>query len=431
MRKRTLPFHASVRLRSGAALTVAPVSQPRGRKLGPAAALYVFAQLGAYLAFVPLFALLLPRRAVLMAPDRAAAFLSLVLLVGGLTASIAHVLVGRFSDVWMRKHGNRRAVLCAGLLATLGSLALLGYLMREGAMVLGIVLFQLSFNLLFAPLGAVLADHFPDSARGRIAALTNPALQLANLGTTLLALLFPHDTPMAFAILAALIGFLVLPLCVAWPFDRVYLPALPVEDHPDEFEPLSLVRRDFVLLWFSRMVLQIGAAFVLNYFYLYLSAIGLGGSGGVSDLMGKLALVAALVAVPVTLVGGIWSDMRVRRRLPMIAAAVLCAITLIIMALTDSLTAIYIGFVGFQTGLAIYLSIDMALVARLVSRHERCGELLGYMNLTNTIPSILTPATILLFADQRSNLPWASCFMVVAVLSLIAAGLVTRVRSVA
>ena len=88
------------------------------------------------------------------------------------------------------------------------------------------------------------------------------------------------------------------------------------------------------------------------------------------------------------------------------------------------------AFVLFHVGLTAFLSVDSAMVAQLLSNNERRGELLGFMNLTNTVPSILVPALTLLSVRSNPVPDWSIAFAVAGVLAIAAAAILSRIRTI-
>ncbi len=387
---------------------------------------YAIAFFGAHLAFIPLFALLLPRRVAAVAPDSAITLLSILLLVGGIAASLAHIAAGRFSDRWLRRHGSRRGVIVIGLVALAGSQLLLAVAVDATALLVAIIAFQLALNLMFAPLGALLADHVPDARKGRVAGWLNATLPLASLGTALAAFLFPVDGPGGFLLIAAISGLALLPLLYRWPFGPV-APHRPAD--PVAVAAISAGQRgDYIRMWCARLMVQLGAAFVISYFFLYL--VDLASARDASRLMGILAALATFLSVASAVAAGHWSDRRNYRRPPMIAAALACAVGLLAMAATPYWPVVVAAFILFHVGLTAFLSVDSAMVTQLLSAHERRGELLGFMNLTNTIPSILVPALALVSVRSNPVPDWSIAFAIAGALALAAAAILTRIRTI-
>ena len=394
----------------------------------PGERLYSLSFLGAHLAFMPIFALLLPRRIAVIAPEQAIETLSSLLLIGGIVASVAHIAAGRWSDRWLVKFGSRRGLIGLGLIALCAAQVGLAVAQTWTALVIAIIIFQVALNLMFAPLGALLADYISDERKGRVAGLLNAALPLSSIGTAVAAFLFPRDGPGGFLLVAIASGLAILPLLIAWPFGAGAKPRKP--NDVAAIPPSREARRDYLKIWCARLLIQLGAAFVINYFYLYL--IDLGGNGvQASRRIGSFAMVATAASFASAIGSGFWSDRVGRRKPPLMLASLAATSGLLVLALEPSPLMVLAAYVIFHVGLTAFLSVDSALVAQLLAHSRRRGELLGLMNLTNTLPAIIVPAIAIRAASEAAPLNWPLAFVMAATLALGALALISRIRTIA
>ena len=112
-------------------------------------------------------------------------------------------------------------------------------------------------------------------------------------------------------------------------------------------------------------------------------------------------------------------------------AAALCAATALALVQMGSGWVLLTGYGLFQVALIAYLALDTALVAQLLGESRRPGEMLGYLNLANTMPSILVPSLVLALSRGSAEAIWAPGFVGTALCCVVAAGLVARMRAVA
>lgn len=374
---------------------------------------YGLALFGAHLAFMPLLVLLLPRRVEALTDGDAATALSQILLTGALVASVANIGAGNLSDRWMRSRGNRRAPLALGVALTLASYVWLAAADSLAGLTAAVIAFQLSVNAMLSPLSALLTDHFPHGEKGRISGLANAALPLSSAVVAPLVWLFPRDHPGAFLLTGGVAVACFVPLVVTWPFAGAAAPSpapvLPARD------PGSSRRRDFALAWFARFVVQLGAAFMIGYLYVFVGArsTGAGGPGDESETarrIAALALFATLFATCSALACGRLSDRLGRRRLPLALAAICAGFALAVLGSDPGWVMFLAAYTVFHAALAGFLAIDTALVAEMVTAHPRRAALLGIMNLTNTLPAVLAPGIALMvlqYNPQVTSLLWA------------------------
>ena len=394
---------------------------------------YGLAFLGAHLGFMPLLVLLLPRRIEAFAPDDAAVLLSWLLLIGGVVAGLAHILAGGIGDRWIARFGNRRGLIAIG--TGLIVLSYIGLARAESfpALLAAIIFFQISLNCCFAPLGALLADHFPHEMKGRLGGLANAAMPASVLVVAVIAVIFPVDTPWAFVAVGALSAACVVPLLVLWPFSAII--AEPDAPQDAAVEPVRRFPADFAIAWTARLLIQIGAVFVTSYIYLFIAATQASSPAwetiNASEILAILTVPAALLAILATLIGGHVSDWRALRRVPAFLSAMICAVGLGGLAMVPEPWLFIAAYCLFQIGLAAFLSIDTALVAQLVSGHPRRGTMLGVMNLANTMPAIIAPTLILLaFREDAIAGALSTLFGVLTICTLTAGAMMLFIRNV-
>jgi MFS family permease len=211
----------------------------------------------------------------------------------------------------------------------------------------------------------------------------------------------------------------------AWPFGAVA--HRPLVAAPAQAMTRS-ARMDFARMWAARLALQIGAMVVIGYFYLYLTTRL--GPVQATGRMATLAILAMATSFVSALAAGHWSDRSGRRRPPMIAAALAAAVGLALLALDPPWPLLLAGYLLFHLGLTAFLSVDAAMVALLLFSSDRRGEMLGYLNLTNTLPSIIVPALGVGALWSPGATSWGFIFAGTALLGLVAAFLILRVRTI-
>jgi MFS family permease len=322
-------------------------------------------------------------------------------------------------------------------------LAYVGFALADNIATLfvAVIFFQISLNCCFSPLGALLADHFPDEVKGRLGGLLTAALPTSTLLVVPAALFFPEDGFLPFLLIGGVVIGCQLPLLAIWGLGPVIeskrthsIEFVGDRKQTNVFSDPTLLK-DFALAWFSRVLVQTGAAFVIGYIYLYLSVTQLPQEGwvgaGASEILAALTAPSAILAIGVTLVAGFLSDRAKNRRAPLFVFACLFGVGMGLLASATKLVWFFIGYVLLQTALAAYLSVDTALIAQLVTGHPRRGLLLGVMNLSNTFPSIIVPVIALLAFNENevagilTNMFWGF-----AVAALFAGALVLLIRTV-
>lgn len=368
------------------------------------------------------------------APEHALATLSGLLLIGGGVASVAYILAGFISDYWIAHYGSRRAIISIGLVGLLGSYGLLAQASSVAGLAVGVVCFQLTLNLMFGPLGALMTDYIPDARKGRVAGWLNAGLPLSALMVTLLSRYVPRDSDAGFFAVAAIAAAMVIPLLVIWPFAARLSAASPQEVILPA-RPIPINRRDLIHVWAARLSMQLGASILFNYIYVYLASMRLGsqlhGMPGLTWAVGLLSLVTCVMAMFGAVIAGHGSDANGKRRFPMVLAAIAASGALLLLAYPQSWGGLLVTYGLFQAALTAYLAIDTAMVAQLLAGHPRRGAYLGFMNLTNTLPGVFSAMLALLnVARAPDSIALSHVLLGCAIAAFAAAILVGRVRSV-
>ncbi len=396
--------------------------------------LYATANLGAFVCFIPLIGLLLPQKAMLLSPAGDIALLSWILLGGAIASSLANIVAGWISDRTLQRNASRLPMIGVGLAATLATIAALAAAQTPATLFAAYLLFQLCFNLLFAPFNALATDHIPDAMKGRMFGLLSLALPLSQLAIIAIIALDVQAQPAAFALVAAVATVTILPLLL---FGRTAA-GPPLAAGGDGSgpapapAPLALPSRDFALAWSGRLLIQCAAVAASSYMLVHLVAVaGRHPQGGSAEIwLGRLSVIALVVGLAVGVTIGRWSDRTTRRRPFLWASALLVAAGCAMLAITDSWSVIVGGYAVFAIGLTGFLTIDGAVIAQIVGRSGHRAARLGIMNLTNTLPALLIPGLVLMI-DGTSPAAIAALFLCVAVGALLAALLASMLRTVA
>lgn len=379
--------------------------------------LYVLAVFGLHMAFMPVLVLLLPRRTASLFGSDAASALSWLLLTGAVTASIANIAAGFLGDRWVKHRGSRRSLIGIGLAALICSYAFLAFAAQLAWLIPAVIAFQIGLNLALAPTMALLADHIASSQKGTVAGWMGAALPLSALGTTAIALVFPADDNAAFFATAAIVALSVIPLLAFWGFAPASHsgPLTAAATEPGVTAPL----RNLSLLWLARALVQLAACFLLYYLFLHITGLIAGDAAwrghSATGLISVLSLASAVAAMPAAVIGGRVSDGLHSRQRLMALAALAMGLSLLVLGGHPGPKPFGSAFIVFQLGLAAYLSVDTAFVARLIAHHPRRGAILGVFNLTNTLPTVLAPAlTLGLLAATGGATPFGLIYLLCA-----------------
>jgi MFS family permease len=361
-------------------------------------AAFTLAQIGAYVSFMPLFQVLLPLKAEAIASTDKAILLSYVAIFGSITASLANLLAGAISDRTTSRFGRRRPWMVAGGLATVASYFFIMTADTAPELMLGVVGFQLAFNMLFSALLAVLPDRVPDAQKGRVAAFLSLGHPIgAMAGAVLVGGLLVGEAARYIAISVVLLlsiapfalGLNDAPLAAddRPPFRwRVFLADLWIDPraHPD-----------FALAWVSRFMVLVAITLTQCYMLFYLQDAlhysQLFPGQRPEQGMALLTTVATVANVCCGMLGGMLSDRLKRRKFFAAGAAMTIAAATVTFSLVPSWPVVLLGFVIFGCGVGCYYAVDIALVSQVLPSQKDAGKDLGVINLANTLPQAMAP----------------------------------------
>lgn len=399
-------------------------------------AAYTLAQIGAFVSFMPLLQVLLPLKAEAIDPANKALLLSQVAFYGALVASVANLLAGAISDRTTSRFGRRRPWMVVGSLGAAGAYMLIMSAKTPMALIGGIILFQLTFNLMFSALVAVLPDRVPDAQKGRVAAflsLGNPIGTMAGavLIGGLLVTEFTRYVAIALVLLITLAPF-VLKLDDK-PLARDARPPFRLGDFLAGLWINPRKHPDFAFAWLGRFMVLVALSLVQSYMLYFLQDV-LGYSRlfpghKAEEGLAILTTVSTVSNIALALIGGMLSDRLRRRKLFATGAAMTIALAMLIFSLTPSWPIMIATYVLLGCGAGCFYAVDIALVTQVLPSQRDAGKDLGVLNLANTLPQALAPA-LAFWSLGPSHLNFQAFFMVAAALAMAGGLAILPIRGV-
>lgn len=339
--------------------------------------LFALANAGGVVGYAPFLTLIFPARILDVAGVSAIQWLSAATFAGALAASAGNVGFGWASDLV----GTRKAWATAGLFLTIGSYAFLYFASTLAAIILAIVVYQLSLNMMLSPLMAWAADTVPDEQKGLLGgwlAAGPPIGAVAGVVATLPIL--GHEW-MQLSIVCVLVFVLTGPLLL-WSPSAASRPIPPVRRDPMQ------LRLDFGLLWLARLIVQVAGAVLFSFLLLFFKSMP---ERITQSNIALLSAATLTIAFPITLAVGRLSD-RLGPRKPFLISVVIAAgLGLLVMALKRDVALAMLGYALFECSIAVFLSLHSAYAMQVLPSPARRGRDMGVLNLTNTFPSLVAP----------------------------------------
>jgi MFS family permease len=321
--------------------------------------------------------------------------LALVVGAGSLVSLVGNPIVGRLSDRTSSRFGMRRPWMVGGLAGgTLGVLVV-AVAPNVGVVVLGWCIAQLFFNAVLAVHVAVLPDQVPSAQRGAVSGVLGICLPLASVGATFVVKVF-NGHELAMFLLPCAVGGAFILVFAATLHDRHRPPAprgrWTVRELVGTFYVNPRRSPDFAWAFLSRFLLVMAYAFLTTYEVYFLLEELHRPEADIPDLVfiGTLAQSSAVVAA--SLLGGRLSDRVGRRKVFVVAAALVYALAMMLLATADGFTQFVVAVALSGLGFGLYFAVDLALVADVLPDPNNTAKDLGVFNYAGALPFTIAPA---------------------------------------
>ena len=358
-------------------------SQPERQPLWFMAVL-AMAVAGGSVAYVPLLTVLLPVKITALQGFEDVAALARVTFLGAIIASLANIAFGMLSD----RSRHRAGWIAAGLVI---STALLIAMDRASSVVELIVLimaWQVGLNMMLSPLFAWAGDCVPDSQKGLLGGLFAIAPATGAVSASFVTFESFVGIENRLIVVAIIVVSLVTPMLVfGRGRERPELIA-PVYESDEPTPEQAQSRRAVVRMWIARFLVQIAEAGLFAFALFWLRSLA---ADTHENTAANIFSVILMVAVPLSLLLGRWSDRTRRPLAPLVLCAAASAVGLIVMSFAFDLPSAIAGYVIFGISATIFLALHSGQTLRVLPRPQHRGRDMGIFNLTNTVPSLVMP----------------------------------------
>ena len=402
-------------------------TEPSGRRSPSWLLLYALAYGGGAIAYVPLLTLLLPLKVEAIAPTEKLALLGLITVAGAVAASLANIVVGMLSDRVQGPSGGRiagrRPWIFVGLILTIAALAGIAVSRSALELIVAVVAFQIVLNILLAPLVALAADEVPDEQKGTLGGLIGAAYPMGAIVAILVTASPEMTEPIQLLIVCGLAAVTIFPFLI---FARGL-----TQTHSDVRPGLSPARgaTNLMIVWLSRVLMQVAGLILFAFFLFYFESVQHRESEVAARIVAsRIAWLSGLVAVltvPLAVVSGRLSDRLGARKPVLIATAAAAVAGLLVMAAFPQWTPAAVGYVVFACASGVYLALQSAFAMRVLPSPTHRGRDLGFLNLANTLPSLIGPWLTVAVVAQGG---FRSLMVVLAIATAMAGGLMAFVK---
>ncbi|MEA5455716.1 MFS transporter [Sinomonas sp. JGH33] len=395
----------------------------------------VLVNIGINAAFFGPIQVLLGLQAQAFDPGQKEAILALVTGAGAAVALVANPLFGAFSDRTWSRFGRRRPwVLIGALLGTVALVALAGAPNVALATVLW-CLVQLGCNGAYAAITAAIPDRAPVDQRGVVGGLAAMGQTAGILLGAVIAAVVSGNFALGYIICAAaLVLGVVLYLVTAAddPLPRGAIEQFSLARFLAGFWINPVRYPDFAWAWITRLLVNIGNHMVTLYLLFFLADdVRLKETQGIDPPTGVLILTGlyAVFVIVTSVIGGKLSDRMGRRKPLVIGSSIVIAIASLTLGFFPVWPGAIAGACILGVGFGTYLAVDFALITQVLPQAVSRGKDLGVINIANSLPQVIAPAIAAPFVTLWGG--YISLYVAAAVIGLLGAVFVTRIRSVA
>ncbi|MGW3143730.1 MULTISPECIES: MFS transporter [Streptomyces] len=361
--------------------------------------------------------------------------------VGAVVSLVANPVFGALSDRTTSRRGRRTPWIVAGTVGGALSLLLLAGAGGVWTMALGWCLVQLTLNAAFAAVTAAVPDRVPRLQRGAVGGWLGAAQILGVVGGTGLATA-AGGIGAGYAACAVFTAVGVLPYVLRYEDLRLADEDRPPWDRRGFLAGFWLSPRrhpDLGWAWLTRFLINLSNSLVLLYLLYYvrdrllpqdLDSARAGGTPIHDPAEGVLILTAVngLTLLGTVVVGGVWSD-RVGRRKPFVLwSGALMAVATGLLSGWQTWPGAIVAAAVLGIGFGVFTSVDFALMTDVLPKALDRGKDLGVINVANALPQVAAPALAAPIVTYLGG--YRVLYLVAAVIGLVGAGLVGRIRGV-
>lgn len=356
----------------------------------------IVGEVGMWIALLIPVTLLLALKMMSLNPATATASFSTIIGIGAIFALFGNPIGGAISDRTILRFGRRRTWIMLG--SVIGSLALVGIGFSNSYIIVLILwcLTQTAYNFVFAAFTALIPDQVEEGRRGTMSGIVGLVMPVSPiLGLGLMTVLTNASTPLKWSVLAVISVLTATVSCMLIKEEKV---AFSAKQH----EQMPLVKRFSVIYpsprkypwftwgWFTRFFISLAYnAYLYNSImlmkrYHYSQAL-------TTSYTTLLTLVGLLFLALFSIFAGMLSD-KLRKQKPFVVlSAAIIVIGLVIDAFAPSLVWLIVGNAFTGGGYGIFISVDLALVSRILPHQKDAAKDFGIMNIANTVPQSVVP----------------------------------------
>jgi len=382
-----------------------------------------------WLSILPIGQILLPTQIAAFNAATRFSNLAIATSVGVLAALLTNPIAGALSDRTTSRLGRRRPWLIAGTVLSAATLVLLANASSFLTLVIWWAIFHVAANAILAALSAIVPDQVPVRQRATVSAFVSLSLPLGAVVGALLVTKVVKSTVMSYYTFGGIL-FIVMLIFVLVLRDKPLPKAAAPRFHLGTFLAAFWVNPvkypDFGWAWLTRFLVYLSYFTALGYLLYFLQDAVHYQKAAQGVTTFQIILTGTLLIASV--LSGILSDKFGRRKVFVMGASLVIALSFLILAFWQTWTGVQLAAAVLGIGFGAYLGVDIALITQVLPSANARGKDLGVINIANALPQVVGYTTAALVITVFHS--YTILFVLAALLASLGAVLIRQIKSV-
>jgi len=387
------------------------------------------ANLVIWLSILPISQILLPTQIAALGAANKFTNLTIATVVGVLAAVITNPIAGALSDRTTSRLGRRRPWFLVGSMLSAVTLALMANATSFVALVIWWAIFHIAANAILAGLSAVVPDQVPLRQRATVSAFVSLSLPLGAVMGALLVTRVATSTQISYYIFIGLLLMVMMLFILVLrdkPLPKEAAPRFHLATFLAGFWVNPVKYPDFGWAWLTRFLVYLSYFTALGYLLYFLQDAVHYQKAAQGVTTFQIILTGTLLLSSVA--SGVLSDRLQRRKVFVVGASLVIALSFLILAFFQTWLAVELAGGVLGLGFGAYLGVDIALITQLLPSANSRGKDLGVINIANAFPQIVGVSIAAIVVNTFHS--YTLLFVLAAILALLGAGLIQRIKSV-
>ena len=387
------------------------------------------ANLVIWLSILPIGQILLPTQIAALGAANKFTNLTIATVVGVLAAVITNPIAGALSDRTTSRLGRRRPWFLVGSMLSAVTLALMANATSFVALVIWWAIFHIAANAILAGLSAVVPDQVPLRQRATVSAFVSLSLPVGAVMGALLVTRVATSTQMSYYIFIGLLLVVMMLFILVLrdkPLPKEAAPRFHLATFLAGFWVNPVKYPDFGWAWLTRFLVYLSYFTALGYLLYFLQDAVHYQKAAQGVTTFQIILTGTLLLSSVA--SGVLSDRLQRRKVFVVGASLVIALSFLILAFFQTWLAVELAGGVLGLGFGAYLGVDIALITQLLPSANSRGKDLGVINIANAFPQIVGVSIAAFVVNTFHS--YTLLFVLAAILALLGAGLIQRIKSV-